>query len=114
DGLHMPHALLAQNLLDAADRIAVPVQQVTDATQQIDVVGPVVTPPAAALQRLDLCETSFPETQHMLRQVKVFSHLADGAKGIGSFFHRQSHWFPQRFLSWRSLIRLFNIFEGLK
>jgi hypothetical protein len=50
----MANTLLAQNLLDAADGVAVAVQEMPDASEEIDVVGPLIAPPAAALQRLDL------------------------------------------------------------
>jgi hypothetical protein len=61
---------------------------VADAAQQIDVVRAIVTPAAAALQRADLRETGFPETQDMLRQIEVVRDLADRAKGIRAFFDR--------------------------
>ncbi len=47
----------------------------------------VIAPSAAALERLYLSEAGFPETQDVLRQVKVFPDLADGAESIRAFVH---------------------------
>ena len=58
--------------------------------QQVDVVGPVVAPAAAALQRLDLGEAGLPEAQHVLRQVEVVGDLADGAEGVRALVHGAS------------------------
>ena len=49
--------------------------------------GPVVAAAAAALHRLDLVETGFPEAQHMLRQIEIFCDLADGAESVGALVH---------------------------
>ncbi len=80
--LHELGAVVLEDALHAADRVALAVEQVTDAAQQVDVVGPVVAPPAATLHRLDLAEPRFPEPQHMLRHVELVGHLADGAEGV--------------------------------
>ncbi|MNT85469.1 hypothetical protein D3C72_2256420 [compost metagenome] len=58
-----------------------------DALQQVDILGPIVAPAAAALHRLDLLEARFPETQHVLWQIEIVGDLADGAKSVGAFFH---------------------------
>ena len=47
-GLHEFWTLLAQDALDAADRVALAVQQMLDAAQKVDVVRPVVAAPAGA------------------------------------------------------------------
>src|SRR5579883_1710800 len=85
--LHEARPLLAQDALHTADRIALAVEQMADAAQEIDVVGPVIAPAAAALHRADLRESAFPETQDVLRDIEVVGDLADGAKGIGRLFH---------------------------
>ena len=54
--------LLAQDALHAADGVALAVEQMADAAQQIDIVGTVIAPPAAALHRLDFAETASPRT----------------------------------------------------
>jgi hypothetical protein len=110
----MAHALFTQDLLNAANSVAVAVQEMADAPQQIDIVWPIVTPASTPLQRLDLGEPGFPETKDVLGKFEVLSDLTYGAECVGSFFHRKSHNRPQRFLSWRSLILLFSIFDGLK
>jgi hypothetical protein len=60
-----------------------------DAAQQVDVVGTIVAPAAAALQRSDLGETRFPEAQDVLRQVEVVGDLADSAEGVRAFVDRR-------------------------
>src|SRR6185312_7568459 len=73
-------ALLAQDALHAADCVSLPVEEMADAAQQVDVVRPIVAPATAALHRLDLVETRFPESQNVLRQIELVGDLADGAK----------------------------------
>src|SRR5262245_8780655 len=82
DRLHEARPLLAQDPLHAADRVALAVQEVADAAEEIDVVRPVVAAAAAALHRADLGEAAFPEAQHVLRHVEIVSDFADGAEGI--------------------------------
>jgi hypothetical protein len=60
---------------------------VSDALQKLDIMRTVITPSAAALQRLYLSEAGFPETQDVLRQVKVFPDFAYGAECIRAFVH---------------------------
>src|SRR5712692_7294135 len=90
DRLHVAHALFTQDLLHAPDRIALAVEQMPNAAQEIDVVVAIVAPAAAAFQRLDLSEAGFPEAQDMLRQVEVIGDLADGTERVWSFFHVRS------------------------
>src|SRR5262245_65024306 len=78
----MGHAMVPKNALDAANGIAFAIEQLADAVRQIDVIGPVIAPPAAALHRPDLGEASLPEPQDMLRHVEPIGHLADGAKSF--------------------------------
>src|SRR5215472_3558522 len=88
DRLDEPVPLLAQNPLHAADRIALAVQQMADATQEIDVVGTIIAAAAAALHRTDLGKAGFPEPQHVLRHVEVVGDLADGAECFRRLFQR--------------------------
>lgn len=63
---HMTRALLLEDALDALDGEPLIVEQMADALEELYVIGAVIAPPAAALERLDLREPRFPETQHML------------------------------------------------
>ncbi|CDX31595.1 hypothetical protein MPLDJ20_140340 [Mesorhizobium plurifarium] len=87
DGDQKMIAVLAQQLLHAFDRIALIVEHMPDALDQLNVLRPVVAPAAAALHRLDLGEARLPETQHVLRQVEVFRDFADGAESVGALVH---------------------------
>src|SRR5579884_2872040 len=87
DALHKGDALLAQNPLHAANRIALAVEQMPYAAQQIDIVGPIIAPAAAALHRPDLRESALPEAQHVLRYVDFLGDLADGPKCVRRLFH---------------------------
>ena len=78
-----PPSPLAQQLLDAADRIAVLVEQAVDALGQRDVVGPVIAAVAGALQRPQLREARLPIAQDMLRDAEVGGKLADRPEGAG-------------------------------
>src|SRR3982751_6429460 len=53
-------AMILQDALRAADRVAFAVEEVPDPAQEIDIVGPVIAPAAAALHRLDLLKPGFP------------------------------------------------------
>ena len=48
------------------------------------IVGPIVAPATAALQRLNLRELGLPEPQDVLRYVQLVGDLADRAEGVGS------------------------------
>lgn len=54
DRLDMARPLLLEDALQALDRITLAVEQPADALQQGDVIGAVIAPAAAALERLDL------------------------------------------------------------
>src|SRR4051794_17548433 len=82
DALHRLDAVLFQDPLHAADGVALAVQQAADALEQIDVVGAVIAPPAAALHRLDLGEPRLPKTQNVLWDIEIVSDLADGTERI--------------------------------
>src|SRR3954452_25486597 len=56
-----------------------------NAAQHADIVGTVVPPPATALHRLDFAESAFPESQHVLRDLELGRHFADGAERVRRF-----------------------------
>src|ERR1044072_9579315 len=72
---------LAQQLLDAADRIAFLVQKAVDALGQSDVVGPIVAAVAGALQRLQLREARLPIAQYVLGHAEIGGKLTDRPEG---------------------------------
>jgi hypothetical protein len=80
-------ALVLEDALHAADGVALAVEQVANAAQKIDVLRAVVTPPAAALHRLDLGKSRFPKPQHVLRQVQIVRDFADSPKCVGCLLH---------------------------
>src|SRR5579863_1569509 len=80
DRLHEARALLAQNALHAPDRVALTVEQVANAAQEIDVFGTIEASSSAPLHRSDLRESAFPETQHMLRHIDLVGNFANGAE----------------------------------
>src|SRR4029077_21232205 len=86
DVLHEGDAFFAQDALYATNGVALAVEKVSHAVQQVDVVGPVVAPPAAPFQRPDLREAAFPEAQDMLRNVDLLGHLADRAECVRRLF----------------------------
>src|SRR5271165_4798146 len=87
DILHKALALLAQDALNPADGVALAVEQVANAAQQIDVLRTVEAPAAAALHRPDLVEAALPEPQHMLRNFKLGGNFADGAECVWCLVH---------------------------
>src|SRR5262245_29044004 len=88
DGLHVSQALILEDALHPADRIALAVEQMPDASQEVDVVRAIIATAAAALHRLDFTETAFPEPQHMLRHIQIGGHFADGAECVRRLLHR--------------------------
>ena len=86
---HVTLALFAQNFLDAFDGQAVAVKKRTDATQEIEIVGAVIAPAAAALQRPDLLEAGFPESQHVLRQVEIVRDFTDRPECVRRLVHHR-------------------------
>ena len=115
-------ALLAQQLLHPFDRVAFAVEKLLDRAQEFDVVGPIVAPAAAALERLDLRKSCFPEAQHVLRQLHVFGDFADRAESFGALVHGVSLASPRPrspsagalTSAGSALIRDFNTLDGLK
>jgi len=72
-----------QDLLHAANGVALKMQQVPDAPQQIEILGTIVPAPAPALHGLDLGELLLPEPEDVLRNVQFFRNLADCSEGFG-------------------------------
>src|SRR5262249_7075503 len=77
--------LLTQDALHAANGVALAVKQMPNAAQEIDVIGPIVAAPTRPLHRTDLRKATFPEAQHVLRQIEIACHFADCAERIGRF-----------------------------
>jgi hypothetical protein len=69
-----------QQLLDSADRVAVPVEETVDPAGERDVGGPVVTAVAGALERLQLREAALPIAEDVLRHVQLGRKLTDGSE----------------------------------
>ena len=111
----VPRPLILEDLLDALDGEALLIEQVPDALEQQHVLGPIVAPAAAALERLDAREARLPEAQHVLRQIELFSGFGDRAEGVGRFFQpeslRRKSYFPARTID--LLILDFNTLLGL-
>ena len=87
--LHEFYALLADDALHAANGVALAVEQMADAAQERNVIGPVVAPAAAALHRFYFAETAFPKPKHVLRHVEIVGHFADGPECVRRLFHRR-------------------------
>src|SRR5260370_604861 len=90
DILHEAPTLLAQQPVDARDGVALAIEEMTDAAQKIEVVRSIVAASPAALHRPDLAEAAFPEAQHMLRNVELLRHFADGPECVRRLVHRRS------------------------
>ena len=76
---------VAQKLLHAFDCVTVGIEKLADTAQQIDVFGPVVSPTAAALQRLDVGELAFPESEDVWRHIEIGRDFADRPKSCRRF-----------------------------
>src|SRR5690606_21915461 len=87
DGRYELVAIGLEKLLHALDRVAVIVEQMADAFQEVDVFRPVIAAAASPLHRLNLRKPRLPETQDMLWEIEVFGDLADGSKGVRALFH---------------------------
>ncbi|AOZ69741.1 hypothetical protein LPB142_10765 [Rhodobacter xanthinilyticus] len=80
---HRPGALILQDLLHAADRKPLFMQQFLDAAEEHDIIGAVIAPPARALHRLDLGKAAFPESQHMGGRFQQVGDLGNRAECFG-------------------------------
>src|SRR5258708_6170571 len=67
--LRQAPAPLLQKALHALNGVAVLIEQRADAAQEIDILRPLITTPAAALLRTDLAELAFPRPQPVLRAI---------------------------------------------
>jgi hypothetical protein len=54
----------------------------TNAAQQIDIVGAVVAPAAPSLEWLDLRETRLPKPEHVLWQVQLARNFTDRSERV--------------------------------
>tara|TARA_A100001037_G_C15153121_1_gene641044 strand:- start:7926 stop:8222 length:297 start_codon:yes stop_codon:yes gene_type:complete len=66
----VPLGTFPQHLLDAADCVALAVQQASDTPEQFDILGSIVTAATATLQRTNLAEFTFPEPEDVLRDLQ--------------------------------------------
>src|SRR4029078_4643855 len=76
-------SVLAQDLLHSPDGVAVVIEQEANAAEQSHVLRPVIASAAAPFHRLELGEFGFPEAQHVLRDLKLVSNLADRSERLG-------------------------------
>ena len=74
-----------EQLLDAANGIAVLIEEAVDAVREGDVRRPVVAAVAGALQRTELRKARFPVSQDVLRDPEIFRQFADGAESLVAF-----------------------------
>ncbi len=74
-----------QKLLNAANRVAVLVQQAVDAMRERDIGWTIIAPVAGALKGTQLRETSLPVAQDMLGDSKFVGEFADGSKSLLAF-----------------------------
>src|SRR5690606_10264675 len=81
--LDLVDTLRTQDLLHAADGIALEVEQVPDAAQEIEVLRTIIPPPAAALHGPDLRELLLPEPKYVLGHLQLICNFADRPEGFG-------------------------------
>ncbi len=74
-----------QKLLDAANGVAVLVQQPVDAVREGDIRWTIIAPVTGALKRTQLRETSLPVAQDMLGNPKFVGEFADGPESLLAF-----------------------------
>src|SRR5262245_3132643 len=87
DILHEFLTLLPQNALNAPDGIALAIEQMAYAAQQIDILRPIETPASAPLHGPDFVEATFPEPQHVLWNCEFCGDFADGAERVRGLVH---------------------------
>jgi hypothetical protein len=95
NGLHITIAesndelwiVFAQQTLHTLDRIALIVEQMTNALEQLDIDWTIIAATAATLHRLDLCKARFPETQHMLGKIEILRNFTDRPECIRALVH---------------------------
>ena len=81
-------SLSREQLLDAADGIALLVEQAVDAPRQRDVGGPVIAAVAGALQRPQLRETWFPNSAGYAGRRRARRQFADRPEGVRGLCRR--------------------------
>ena len=79
----VPGSGLADHPLGSLDGVALVIQKAADPPEKLHVLGTVVTPAAAALQRLDRRKLPFPEAQDVSRHIEIGGDFADGPEGVG-------------------------------
>src|SRR5690606_2854856 len=79
--------VFTQQLLNAFDCVALIIEHEANAPDEVDILGTIVAPATAALQRLDLREPRLPEPKHVLWKVQIFRHFANCAECVRAFFH---------------------------
>jgi hypothetical protein len=79
-------ALVLQQLLHPAHRIALLVEKAVDSPRERDVVGAIIAAVAGPLERPQLRKLRLPVTQDMLRDPKLGAELADRSESVRGFF----------------------------
>lgn len=74
--------MILQDLLDAANGIALAIKQMLNSAQQVDIVRAIKAPPSGAFDRTNLDEFDFPKAQHVLWQTELIGHFADRAECV--------------------------------
>src|SRR6476661_5328252 len=81
----LAHRVRFEPVARTVDGESLLVEQVTDATDQQDLVMLIVAAVAAALHRLELRELLLPITQHMRLDRAKVAHLAYGEVALGGY-----------------------------
>src|SRR5262249_10190238 len=89
DILHEAPALLPPGTLDPPNGVPPPIEQMAGATRKNAVVPGQKAGPAAPFLLPDLAEGASPDPQHVLRNVELLRHFADGPECVRCFVHRR-------------------------
>ena len=87
EGRDVPHALLAKEFLDAADRHTLIVKKCLHPANHTHIRRPIIPSTARTLDRFDLRKAAFPKPEHMSRDVQPLGDFRDGPKRLAGFFH---------------------------
>src|SRR5262249_32645664 len=112
DILHEAHPLLSQKTLNATDRVPLTIKKMADATQEFEVVRPVVTATAPAFHRPDLGTTAFPEAQSVRGCFRPLRRFADGPDCPWSLLPRRSAPSSIETLLWQAGFSVDALFEN--
>src|SRR5262249_21335886 len=82
NNLNKFRTLLAQDALYTSNGVALAVQKMTYAAQQIDIGGAIIAATATTLHRLYFVKAALPKAQHVLRQIEFVCHFTDSAKRV--------------------------------